>query len=259
MPRLSLIAVLAVLAGAVPSVAAAQTPAPARPPLAATVTTCTTGLTLADRTVVFTGSMPPVQGSVSMAMRFDLYDREDDSDPYTRVKVPGFGRWERSAKQVAGFVYDKRVEQLQTPADYRVTVSFRWYDAGGKVMRRKQRTSPVCRQPDLRPDLRVTRLLIGGARPDGTALYSVTLRNAGRTAIGAPFATGLSVDGVVQPAQTLATLEPDATATLTFVAPRCVPGAAIVATTDLGGAIDEAEEAGNTERKSCPAPGAPGF
>lgn len=116
--------------------------------LAAEVTACETGPDAEDRAVQFTGSMPAIRGAVRMAMRFDLYERRAGDEDFVRRTVPTFGRWERSDKDVSGFVYDKRVEELDEAADYRTVVQFRWYDARGKVVRSSERTSYICRQAD---------------------------------------------------------------------------------------------------------------
>jgi hypothetical protein len=234
----------------VPAQAQAASP-PARPTLAATVSTCRTGLTADERTVVFTGAMPAMGKAVSMAMRFDLFERPGDTGPYTRVRIPGFSVWTHSDPDVAGFVYDKRVEMLAAPSAYRVEVRFRWFDAHGRVVKRATRTSAACRQPDLRPDLHVTRLLLGAPRPDDTAVYTVTVANTGRTAVTLPFATGLSVNGVPLAPQELRGLDAGGVTTLTFTGPRCVAGSSVLATVDAGRAVDEAGEGDNTGRATC--------
>lgn len=250
-PRTAFVAALAAGAALAGAPAAAQD-LPPRPPLAATVSSCQTGLTADERAVVFTGSMPAIRRAVRMSMRFELYERAGETGPYVRVRLSGFGNWVRADPGVAGFVYAKRVEQLAAPSAYRVLVRFRWYDARGRVVRRRERTSAGCRQPDLRPDLRVARLLIGAARPDGSALYTVTVRNAGRSAVSAPFTTGLSIDGVAQPVEALGGLDVNGTATVVFVGPRCAAGAAVIAVADADATVDEVDEYDNTERRSCP-------
>lgn len=234
-----------------PSGAAVPAPQPPAPPLGVTVSTCTTGLTPDERTVVFTGAMAVAPKAVSMAMRFDLYERPGDTGPFARVRIPGFSTWTRSDPNVAGLAYDKRVEMLAAPSAYRVEVHFRWFDARGRVVKRALRTSPACHQPDLRPDLQVTRLLVGAPRPDDTALYTVTVQNSGRTAALVPFATALSVGGVALAPQELRGLGAGGVSTLTFTGPRCVPGSAVLATVDAKGVVDEAGEADNTGRATC--------
>jgi len=229
--------------------AAAQTPA--RVPLAATVSTCTTGLDAAERAVVFSGSMPAVRDAVRMAMRFDLYERDGTAGPFRRLAVTGFGGWERSQRNVAGFVYDKRVQMLQAPAAYRVTVRFRWYDAGGRIVRRSRRVSAPCRQPDLRPDLRVVSLRADPGQPGGQWTYTVTVRNHGDSQTSVPFLVGLSVGGAAQPPRRVTTLPAGAVLTLIFEGPACLPGSAIVATADTDAGIDEADEDDNATRVTC--------
>jgi hypothetical protein len=224
---------------------------PARPPLAATVTSCTTGLDAADRTVVFSGSMPALRRATSMAMRFELYERPDGEDAFTRLRLPSFGAWVRSDPNVAGFVYDKHVQQLAAPSAYRVIVRFRWYDARGRIVRRTQRTSSVCREPDLRPDLRVSRVVIGAPRADGSALYTVAVRNTGASPILVPFATALVVDGILQPALSLPSLDAGATGTLIFTAPACTPGTPVAVAVDADRIVDEADESDDIARKPC--------
>jgi hypothetical protein len=251
--RLLLAVMVAVLPWAVVAATVDAQPPPVKAPsLSASVSTCTTGLAAADRAAVFTGSMPAGRRGGSMAMRFDLYEREGQSGPFRRLAVPNFGVWERSERNVAGFLYDKRVELLQAPAAYRVTVRFRWYDAKGKVVRRATRTSPACVQSDLRADLGITRLTIGEPRADGTALYSATVRNAGATPVDGEFLVGLTLAGNAQPPRALAALDAGGSATLTFVAPACAPGTPVVATADVAKAVEEADERDNTARKTCP-------
>lgn len=225
--------------------------APARPPLAATVTSCATGLNAADRTAVFSGSMPTIRRATSMAMRFELYARHDETGSFSRLRVPGFSSWVRSDANVAGFVYDKRVQQLAAPSAYRVLVHFRWYDAHGHVVRRTERTSSSCREPDLRPDLQIAALVIGPARADGTAPYAVTVRNAGLSAVSAPFATALTVGGVLQPLLQLPALDAGASTTMTFSAPACTPGQTVGVAVDADGVVPEADEADDVLRRPC--------
>lgn len=246
------IAATVVAALAFPAVAGAQLPAaPDRPALAAALTSCTTGPAPADRTAVFTGSMPQIAKATSMSMRFELQSRPDPGTEYTRVKLSGFSAPVRSEPGVSGFVYAKRVEQLAPGSAYRVVVQFRWRDARGAVVRKARRTSPVCREPDLRPDLQVTRVAVGPAAADGTAPYAVGLRNAGLS-VAAPSTASLLVGGALLPPLPVAGLAPGATTTLTFRAARCVPGTAVVATADAGGAVDEADEADDVLRVTCP-------
>src|SRR6476620_260021 len=164
--------VVALLGG---TAARAQAPA-----LAAKRAACETGPQSADRFAVFTGSMPR-QGAAAMGMRFVLEQRVPGGT-FHRVSRAHWGVWERTARKgVPGFIFTKRVEQLSAPASYRAVVSFRWYDAKGRVVRRARRTSPTCVQPDWRPDLHVRRVIF----PTGSGPTRVVVRNRGRGNAGA--------------------------------------------------------------------------
>ena len=118
--------------------AAAQEPALA---LKAAVEACATSPLPAQRVVSFVGSMPAMRGALVMQMRFDLERRMRGEPRWRRLRgVPGFGVWERSDPNVAGFVFRKRVTGLPTPASYRALVRFRWDDAGGSVVREDRRS-----------------------------------------------------------------------------------------------------------------------
>ena len=220
-------------------------PAQDRPPLKATLETCQTGAAPTDRYAVFTGSMPRQDKAASMAMRFDLFERAPGK-AFQHVALAKWGIWERTTKAgVPGFIFTKRVDQLAAPAAYRAVVSFRWYDAKGRVVHQDQRTSAICHQPDPRPDLHVRRVSFDNGRAH------VTVRNRGRGAAGpfdvtAPLAGGQAIrrssPGLPQSAQT----------TVTFPAGRCTAGESLTIALDPAGAVDEADETDNTVTVSCP-------
>ena len=77
------------------------------------------------------------------------------------------------------------------PGSYKALVRFRWYDKAGKLLRSTTRSSPVCKQPDQRADLRAGTLdAVRGPLPD-QATYQLEVRNDGHTAAG-PFDVVLS-------------------------------------------------------------------
>lgn len=240
MRRLALITLTtAVLAGGAVAVAQA-------PPLAAKLATCQTGAQPTDRFAVFTGSMPRENRTVTMAMRFDLFERRPGGG-FQPVTLPRWGVWEKTSKQgVPGFIYTKRVEQLEFPAAFRAVVSFRWYDAKGKLIDQAQRTSPACRQPDQRPDLHVRRVVF----PAGKAPTKVVVRNRGRSNAGA-FAVNGKRGDLVKGA-TLAGLPASEQVTVGLPLGRCTPGEPVTITLDPAGQVDESHEDDNTTTVSCP-------
>jgi hypothetical protein len=192
---------------------------------------------------VFAGTMRSLRGGQDrMDMRFDLFRRARGGFVFKRVAASGLGVWNRANPGVGRFKFRQKVENLSAPASYRAVVSFRWIDAAGRVFAHAQRVTPACPQPELRPDLRVTRITHPGA-------YVVTVRNAG----GSPargFDVSLSVGGApVVPSQTVGVLGPHQARTLDFTGPRCA--SPVVATVDPGNVVAESNEANNTLTASC--------
>src|SRR5262245_49180943 len=98
-------------------------PATAQPPvftlpLQAQLPDCQAGAQATARFAVFVGQMPALQGTKRMWMRFALYER-NAGGAWRDLSVPKFGTWQKSLPGKPGFIYEKRVDQLQAPADYR--------------------------------------------------------------------------------------------------------------------------------------------
>jgi hypothetical protein len=229
--------------------AAAQPPAPPPqvPPLAAAVETCNASALPAQRVVSFVGSMPALAGAAVMQMRFDLERRMRGEPRWRSLRgVPGFGTWERSEPGRAGFVFHKRVDSLPVPASYRVVVGFRWQDADGRLVRRTERQTAACAQPDMRPNL-VPGALTGvfDVRP-GLAVYTLVVRNVGRSA-APPF--GVRVGGG---SAEVAGLAPQQERTVLVIAPICLAGTTTLTAVDVDGRVDEASEGENAAARRCP-------
>ncbi|MCW2966919.1 MAG: hypothetical protein JWM71_691 [Solirubrobacteraceae bacterium] len=238
-----IVSLLALIGASAASVAHGQPGT--RPPLRANLVACETGTNAADRYAVFTGSMPSATGVASMQMRFDLAERTPGS-AWAGVSLPHWGVWEKTDKAgVPGFIFTKRVQQLAAPAAFRATIDYRWIDAKGKVLRTAHRLSPVCRQPDPRPDLHVKRVIFSGKGP--TRVVVVNRGRGDATAFGvtvtrAAFSVSKAVDALPAGAQR----------TLGFPIGRCTAGEPIQVTLDPAGAVDEADEADDSVTVSCP-------
>jgi hypothetical protein len=220
-------------------------------PIKAKLTDCHSGLLPADRFAVFVGQMPALQGTQRMWMRFDLFERTAGGS-WQHVQVPKFGTWQKSLPGKPGFIYEKRVDQLQAPADYRTRIRFRWYDKNGKLQRSAQRTSHLCHEPDPRPDLAVGKVT-AAEHKQGRLQYLIRVRNDGRSDAG-PFDTVLTIDGNVQPTATVAGLPAGGATTVSIVGMRCVLGSRIQIAVDTGDTIDESHENNNTVSRPCPMP-----
>ncbi|HVW16949.1 MAG TPA: CARDB domain-containing protein [Solirubrobacteraceae bacterium] len=229
---------------------ATTTPAVSAPPpaLAVTLDSCTTGALAADRVAVFSASMPAVAGATQLAMRFRLYARRGPQRPWQRLDVPKWGIWQRSAPGVPGFVYSKRIGGLVAPAEYRALVQFRWRDDDGALVRSRTRVSPTCAEPDLRPDLVLTKVAATPAA-DGGATYALTVANRGRGPSG-PFDLALTIDDADQDDLPVDALPAGASRTVTLVAPPCTDVLRIWV--DPANVVPEVHEHRAAIVRSCP-------
>ena len=223
------------------AVALAQTP-----PLAAKLAACESGSAPEDRFAVFSGAMPR-EGAAVMEMRFDLYERVGGG-AWERVALPNWGSWERTTRRdVPGFIFTKRVEQLAAPAAFRARVRFRWSDAKGRVMQTATRTSRSCRQPDWRPDLRVVD--VDPAETAGQPTR-VVVRNRGR---GAAASFDVAVTrGSTTRIRTVTGLPAGERATVTVPVGRCGPNGTVRVSVDPANAVEEALETNNDITVACP-------
>jgi hypothetical protein len=248
MRRPTLIATLALLAS---GVGAAQASAD-KVTLSAKTTTCTTGADDASRAAAFTGAMPAGAQTKRMQMRFVLLQRKGVAPKgiFKKIAVPGWGGWVKSDPDRQGLVFTKRVEALTAPAGYRAVITFRWVDGRGRLQRTATRTTPVCEQPDPRPDL-VLDGVDATATGKATAAYTVSIGNEGHSD-AVPFAVTITVDGTVSDPVTLGPIAAGGRLTGTLAAPRCTPGSTITVTVDVADMVAESVESDNIVQRPCP-------
>jgi hypothetical protein len=245
--RTTPIALVLLLAAALPAGAAAAAPGPD-----AALTTCRTDPSAAGgRYAVFTGSMPALAGTERMSMRFDLLQRRAPSSAFTAVVVPKWGRWETSRPGRSSFTFSKRVNGLAPGTDYSAVVRFRWYDADGALQRSARRVSATCRQPDTRPDLRAATVTAEHGSQPGTATYTYVVRNAGKGPAG-PFDLVLTTSGTPQPAQRLGGLDPGEEQVVTLIGPLCQVGSTVSLAVDASAEVDERDESDDVVESACP-------
>jgi hypothetical protein len=220
--------------------------------LSAKTTTCTTGADDASRAAAFTGAMPAATQTKRMQMRFSLTQRKGTgpTGTFKKVAVPGWGGWVKSDPDRQGFVFTKRVEALTAPAGYRAVISFRWLDAKGHVQRTTTRKTPVCEQPDPRPDL-VLSGVDAIATGKSTAGYTVSVGNDGHSE-AVPFAVTITVDGTVSEPVTLGPIAAGGRLTGTLAAPRCTAGSTILVTIDVADTVAESAEGDDAVQRPCP-------
>jgi hypothetical protein len=210
-------------------------------------------VTLCDRvhqSAVFEGRMDTMPHADRMQMRFRLQVWTAAAPAWTRLAVPGFSAWVTSEPARTRYVYSKRVEALLAPAAYRVITRFRWLDAHGATLRTARTISKPCRQPDPRPDLRVTGLGPAPAADGSGRRYDVTVRNTGRGDAAAStlqlvLADGSTLSGDVPP------IAPGGLEDVFLSGPACRPGDTLTAIADAADAVDERDEA-NAVSLPCP-------
>ena len=193
----------------------------------------------------FEGRVTAMKRAAKAQMRFTLQARTPEEPVWRGVSAPGFGSWLTAPPKAGRYVYDKTVQQLLAPAEYRAVIRFRWRDAHGRVLRTERATTKICRQPDPRPDLQIVALKTG-------ARYVAVIRNTGRGDAG-PFSVAFTrngeslglvaiADGLKSGAHISAVLS---------TAPACAAGELIAAQADPLDEVDEADEDGNVLSQTC--------
>jgi hypothetical protein len=213
---------------------------------------CEPALDPLERTATFEARAKAAEDSERMQVRFTLQVHEDGLPGWRRVVADGFDTWLTSDEGVRRYTYAKTVQNLTSPASYRVQVRFRWLDEDGDVAARSRRTSPACKQPDMRPNL-VPQAIDTALAPDPAGdlrRYAVTVRNLGRSAAD-PFAVALRVGDAELDPQVVFGLEPGQEQVVTFLGPACSAGDPLVATVDGGETVDERIEDDNALSVDC--------
>jgi hypothetical protein len=196
-----------------------------------------------DGVATFEGRVTPLRGAAKAQLRFTLQARTPDEPEWRTVSAPGFGSW-ITAPKVGRYLYDKTVEELLAPGDYRAVVQFRWRDARGHTLRSERAVSKACNQPDPRADLEVTALKAG-------ARYVAVVTNSGRGDAG-PFSVAFTRNGESLGTVTVTGLLAGATTSAVLTsAPACAPGELIAAQVDSTDAVDEVDEDGNVLSVTC--------
>lgn len=225
--------------------------AAAAPSAMAKVRECSTSMSEGKRFLVVQGRMRAVRGTDRMQIAFELRVRTPDRAGFRRLQAPGFGTWNTASAAARRYVFDKRVENLAAPAEYRMVVRFRWLDSDGEILEAARRTTKVCDQPDLRPDLSTRRVTIAPGPEPGTSRYVILVHNRGGSAAG-PFGVTLKIGARTLPAESVLGLPAAGRTELEVFAPRCASGEIVAVQVDSEGAIEEASEADNALARTCP-------
>jgi CARDB len=247
--------------------ARAATPTPSTSPKPgstwAVVQSCHVGLLPADRYAEFSAQIAAVHSTSSMAVRFDLFGAAVTPGtgagtgsgtavlgPFKHLAAPPLGTWNRSAAGVTIFDYNQTVAALPYGA-YRAEVRYRWYGHNGRVIRRAHRVTPICAEPDQRPNLVAGAVTRQSAGVPKTVAYGVTVTNRGLTAAGA-FDVSLAINATaVAPNQTVFGLAAGGRTVVTFTGPRCTTGQTLQVSVDPADHVGETNKADNTRSITC--------
>jgi hypothetical protein len=198
------------------------------------------------REAVFEGQMRVYRKAPKLQMRFTLQASTPDAPKWGKVALPDFSEWITAPANVGKYTYDKTVEDLLAPASYRAVVDFRWKSRAGKTIRTEQAISPVCKQPDARPDL-----VVRNVRIEDNSYVGVVF-NRGREAAG-PFAVDFLLDGTSVGTVEVTGLAPQTPITVMTPAPAtpCAPSTPLEVVADARAQVDEADEENNAFSTSC--------
>jgi hypothetical protein len=209
------------------------------------------------RMLTVTAVMRPVRGTQRMRMRFELLSALHRRGRYHLVHGPNLGSWLAPDNPALGSHPDDvwqvphPISDLDAPAFYKLRVSFRWLGAGGHVIARQVLVSPVCHQPELRPDLAAQSLTISPATTSGQDDYLGVVRNLGVTAAG-PFDVQLTLADGTTVTRHVLWLGPHRSRQLNIVATSCTPGSNVILTADPTASVDDFDRANNALTVICP-------
>ena len=193
---------------------------------------------------VFEGRVMAIRRSAKMQMRFTLLAITPDEPQWSRIDAEGFGQWITAPPAYGKYTYDKTVEDLLAPANYRAVIDFRWRDRRGRTVRTERAISPVCRQPDARPDL-----VVRSVRSEAGEYVAVVF-NRGREEAG-PFDVDFLVDGVALGSVVAIGLAPQASITVMLPGRACTPGTPLEAIADPLSQVDESDEENDSLSSFC--------
>jgi hypothetical protein len=196
------------------------------------------------RQATFQGQVSAYRKGGKMQLRFTLQASTPDEPRYRKIDADGFGQWITAPAGLRKYTYDKTVEALLAPAGYRAVVDFRWRDARGRLVRTEKAISPVCKQPDERPDL-----ILRNVRPDRDGFVAVVV-NRGRQVAGA-FDVDFLRDGVS--VGTARVMEVAAGAAVDVFLPggSCTSGQELEAVVDPLSEVDETDEENDAFSVTC--------
>jgi hypothetical protein len=221
---------------------------------------CRPAVKPARRVVSVTAVMRPIQGTVRLAMRFQLLSTK--SGQVTALRGGDLGNWISPNPVTLGerpgdvWILKHPVTGVPVGTTYHFRVSFRWVGAGGRTIASSARVTATCFQPYVRPDLLVQSISVGPSPSDpSSSQYVVWIANDGLTAAGSfqvAFVPGGSALG--KQTVTVPRLGPHQTVSETFTGPACTAANAPTITVDPAKQVPDPNRANNSLTATCPSP-----
>ncbi len=227
---------------------------------------CLTALDPPARVVSVTAVMRPLPQTQKLAVEFQLLERAlggTNAGTWSPVSGAGLGSWSSPSDpatlgQRPGDVWyvRKPVANLDAPALYRFSVSFRWFGAGGRVLATTTLMGGVCRQPELRPDLVVDSVdVTPNLQHPALDDYTAAISNTGVTGAG-PVTVQFQAGGSPPVDRQILHIGPHQTVTVRFSGqPACDASQPPTVTVDSNDQIDVSSRTQATLAAQCPASG----
>ncbi|HEY6397958.1 MAG TPA: CARDB domain-containing protein [Solirubrobacteraceae bacterium] len=221
---------------------------------------CQTALDPPTRGIAVKAVMRPVPSTVAMQIKFDLLRAKRRGGQFRLVKARrvNLGRWisplSPTLGQLPGDVWNSigEVANLPAPALYRLRVTFRWLGTGSVRLAQTVRSSSVCFQPELRPDLVMRSLAIAPlASKNGVDTYDAVVANRGATAAGS-FDVSLAVAQTVVDTISIPQLGPHRSRQAHLSGPACTTGEVITITADPAHRVDVYDRSRGALAVVCP-------
>jgi hypothetical protein len=211
------------------------------------------------RKISVTAVMRPVSGTKSMEMTFDLQRARRHAGPFSSVRGRGLDQWVHPPNATLGqrpgdiWKVDQKVSNLPGTAYYRFRVRFRWLGSTGHALGTTENLSPVCYQPEQRPDLVARSLTVTpvSGQPNQDR-YVAWIGNRGATGAG-PFQVTLAVPSNPSQSETVGWLRPHSRVREVMTGPACTPGSQVTVTADPNDAVLDYDRTNNTLTTTCPA------
>lgn len=248
------VTVVVALVAAATATAGATTVAPAQ----LTGYGCHLAIDPGQRSIQVTAVMRPLAGTRHMAIRFDLLSRAPGG-PVTEIRGGDLGTYRSPGNptlgQLPGDVWRLRklVVPLAAPAVYRLRAEYRWTGRGGTVIGTATRTTPACRQRELRPNLVVRSITVTAipGKPNRD-LYTALIANTGNSDAG-PFAVLFAPgDGSAAITRPVTVLDAHTHRTISFFGPLCSSSTAPTITADSALQVQDLDRSDNALTATCP-------